>query len=568
MARQANAVHLGAETAWLPTVAADAGPDGYGAGTVAPTIDSTVFRSGRSSYLCNPGSTGTSWLEAAITPGSGVTVWGRIYFRVDMLPSNATVTIARWGTVNLFSVRLTSGGALRLYNESAGTQIGSDSVLVVAPDRWYRIEFSGVVATGASEASELRVADDTEDDQPGTTVASATGLNITNTQPTVVRFGAVTAPGNAMKMWLDDGCVNDSTGTKQNSWPGGGMQGFATPWRATTLTNWVSCKGTAPPMADVQAALGARPPAGHADITNDTVVHQLRTSANSYLTLQMDGYAKEGFPGNLRSDKAPAGAGQSFGLATIVEKIALKVWLAGGALVAVEAFMRKTGSPTDGARFVACPDDGSGFPDEANPLTMSSEVLAADMSSATGVPYGEWEMFTFDPAALPDVSDGVWLVSERTGALDDTNYYRWISTTGDPPANRVRKTKTGAGWGIDQISDLAVRIYTSGGQGEMATVQYVVVHGEASATNTKTLNFEGTKSPIVANVQVSAGLDAGAVGTFPAQWRFFKSAVVYEPVMSSADISPEFRIGKVSGTDVVDICLVGTYFEWSPTAPG
>jgi hypothetical protein len=70
------------------------------------------------------------------------------------------------------------------------------------------------------------------DDQPQSPVESISGTALTISDTHAARFqaGWVTAPGATSTMLLDDIAVNDSTGTAQNGFAGGG-QVFMLPLR-------------------------------------------------------------------------------------------------------------------------------------------------------------------------------------------------------------------------------------------------------------------------------------------------------------------------------------------------
>jgi hypothetical protein len=181
------------------------------AGGSAATIQTSVKRSGVYAYQCNSGAGNqTSYVSTPWT-SSGSTFF-RAYFRVSALPSS-TVSLLRPIT-NRISARLTSGGKIQLWNDNAGTQIGSDSSATIAIDTWYRLElWNGEGGSGAVDDGALRL--------DGTTVASFTDLSLGDTS-SLWTVGWLDAPGANTSLYLDDLAINNSTGSDQTSWPGEG----------------------------------------------------------------------------------------------------------------------------------------------------------------------------------------------------------------------------------------------------------------------------------------------------------------------------------------------------------
>jgi hypothetical protein len=169
-------------------------PDGYSGGTVATTTDLTNYRSGGASWLCAGDATNTSFRSFPFTSGgTGVDEFGRVYlFNLTGLPTTAA-KVARFVTSaggDLVSVRLTSAGKFQLWNDVAGTQIGSDSTLVVDIANTYRVQLRVRIGTGAVDQAEMRVKVD--DYQAVDEAISGSSLTISDTLP--ARFGAGGSP--------------------------------------------------------------------------------------------------------------------------------------------------------------------------------------------------------------------------------------------------------------------------------------------------------------------------------------------------------------------------------------
>src|SRR5262245_17483984 len=197
-------------------VATGTGLDGVSrVGSAGMSVDTATVRSGAAALKLDSGA-GNIATNAGFnaTIALPATLYGRAYLRFTSLPGS-TVPVARFvGTGNAASARLSSGGKLQLFNDVAGTQIGSDSAATLTTGVWYRIELSLLSASGTADAVELRL--------DGTTVASGSGLALNDATTVGFAAGWVAAPGANLVSHLDDYALNDSTGASQNSWPGDG----------------------------------------------------------------------------------------------------------------------------------------------------------------------------------------------------------------------------------------------------------------------------------------------------------------------------------------------------------
>lgn len=258
----------------------------------APTVQSTVVRSGKHAAQCNAGAGNAAVLAisaAAITGVASTTYYIRQCYCFANLPGSAVRILATdtSGAANAVDVKLTAAGKLQLWNRAAGTQIGSDSAATIAANSatWYRVELS-VTVSGAGttfSACELRLDD--------ATVASTSGIAIAsnNIQP---NMGWLDSPGANSIVYLDDYSLNDSTGAAQNSWCGNGKLVLLSPVsdnaKGTGWTNDAASSTSLFPSVDNE------PPAGVADTTTGTGLQQIRnatSNANSNYDTNLGAYS-------------------------------------------------------------------------------------------------------------------------------------------------------------------------------------------------------------------------------------------------------------------------------------
>lgn len=175
----------------------------------APAIETTTKRSGNAAYRINNAS-GAEGFRQQHTSSQGL-FYFRFYLYIVALPTNTRVIGGSRQTGSLKAViRLTSGGALQLYNFEDSAQIGSNSS-ALSTGQWYRIEMSYDSTTLSATACEAKI--------DGVTFASG-NADFTATPNSL---GCFTDFGDATLDYIVDDCaINDSTGSFQNSWPGEG----------------------------------------------------------------------------------------------------------------------------------------------------------------------------------------------------------------------------------------------------------------------------------------------------------------------------------------------------------
>lgn len=257
------------------------------AGTV--TRETAVKRSGNAAWKFNPGAGNT--LAYVSHSWGNLGLFGyyvRAYFRFDTIPSATTrLLLMRTSTgVALVNARVTSAGKLQLYNEVGAAQIGSDSAATLTTGIWYRIEMFCRTETGATDSCELRL--------DGVTVASATGLTLSDLQVYQALIGLVNSPGANRVAYVDDMAVNNDQGTQNNTWPGEGKVVYLSPVSDNARdANWTAGAGA---TTDLWDAVNALPPAGvaAASATNTSQIKNVASDAVGNYDANVQSYAAAG----------------------------------------------------------------------------------------------------------------------------------------------------------------------------------------------------------------------------------------------------------------------------------
>jgi hypothetical protein len=168
--------------------------------------------------------------------------------RTDTTPIGASRSrILRWeGTdgsvLGGLKVNATSG-KIEVYTGDFATLVGT-STIVIATNTWYLIELHIVIADSGS--IELRVDLNSEVTYSGDTkpaAISAIGY---------IRFSAATSTGYC---YWDDGIINTTTGTRNNSWPGGAKISYLVPTGDGATKDWTPSAGS-----DHYALVDEKPP--------------------------------------------------------------------------------------------------------------------------------------------------------------------------------------------------------------------------------------------------------------------------------------------------------------------
>ena len=242
----------------------------------SPTFITSGQRSGGAALQCASGAGNDPvWVKFGVLGATGITYYWRGYFKFSHLPS-ATTTISVMSDLGgrIISARLTSGGKLQLWNDT-GTpaQIGSDSSATISADgsTWYRVELAGKIDTGATDTAALKL--------DGTTVASATGLSLSESAFSEWMIGWCDAPGASKALALDDIALNDETGANQNDYPGSGKIVLLKPISDNArATLWTGGSGGTTSLFD---AVENTPPIGTATETDLTQIEHAGGAAGT-----------------------------------------------------------------------------------------------------------------------------------------------------------------------------------------------------------------------------------------------------------------------------------------------
>jgi hypothetical protein len=260
------------------------------------TRDTGIFRSGAASYKCDSGA-GVGACFRLLNPATGgsiscansATTYARAYMRFDNAPGSDVRVFGTDSTAaDGISARLTTGGKLQLWNNVTPAQIGSDSAATLAVDgsAWYRLEFF-VTKNASAQITDCELRLD------GTTVASTTGVTITNSSNSV-QAGWFTTPGASKICYVDDVSVNNSSGAVNNSWPGNGKVVLLLPISDNAIgTGWTTSGGAG---SNLFACVDNTPPTGIADTTANEG-HQVRnatSNANSNYDANLTSYTTAG----------------------------------------------------------------------------------------------------------------------------------------------------------------------------------------------------------------------------------------------------------------------------------
>jgi hypothetical protein len=204
-----------------------------GTGTVNGTLDTVLFRTGGASWqFVTAASTFTALAEldiAARGANTSVTYFIRAYVNITTKPTT-TSSILSPANTNSASIRLTSAGVVQLWNDSAGTQVGSNGP-TLSTGIWYGVEL-GITFNASSQMSAI------EGRVDQVTFASTSGLTAAGPTVVAIWLGFSSSTGTAATINVDDVAVNDSTGSNQTSWPGSGKILLLLPTSDNSAGSW------------------------------------------------------------------------------------------------------------------------------------------------------------------------------------------------------------------------------------------------------------------------------------------------------------------------------------------
>jgi hypothetical protein len=270
--------------------------DGGSTGLEAPTtggaeIDTEHIRyKGVASYKMLSGYYWEKYLATSVGIAQNKTVYVRMYARMSELPKVTSPFGCALASGPFIGPWLNTAGELKLGRTKEGTRgseflnMGSGSKTLEA-GKWYRIEVAYEFGSTANhvESMALRVNGETI----ATTSESCTGNE-------TLYFGGLWETGYVN---LDDIAVNNSEGSKQNSWPGPGYVLAVMPASDGSRTGFTTgAAGT----TNLYKAVGNRPPIGKASGSTTAESQIERESANTTdnYTANLQTYAEAGLGAN------------------------------------------------------------------------------------------------------------------------------------------------------------------------------------------------------------------------------------------------------------------------------
>lgn len=177
--------------------------------TNAPAVETTTKRSGNAAWRISNAAAAEGFRQI-YTSAQG-SFFYRFYLYIVALPSGTRqIGGTRTGAVSKLAIRMTTGGALQLFNIEDSAQVGSNSS-ALSLATWYRIEMSVDTTTLNATTCAARI--------DGTDFASGT-VDLAN-NPTI--FGCFTDAADATLDYIvDDLAINDTAGSFENTWCGEG----------------------------------------------------------------------------------------------------------------------------------------------------------------------------------------------------------------------------------------------------------------------------------------------------------------------------------------------------------
>jgi hypothetical protein len=231
------------------------------------SYDATVARTGARSFkIASAAAASSSAVSALYTYGllATGTLYGRIAFRFDALPS-AAVVIASWtnGASPVVRADLNADGSISFRTGASGL-IGTSAAL--STGTWNVVEFSlqgfGVSGSGAGQGfwADGRL----NGSALGVSTNVSASPNLSNVQ---FRFGFVSSVtlSNTINLNFDDWVINDATGAADNTWvgPDEGCVLLLPASDGTIGANWKLGDNTSP-SSNAFASLDNVPPTGKA----------------------------------------------------------------------------------------------------------------------------------------------------------------------------------------------------------------------------------------------------------------------------------------------------------------
>lgn len=267
---------------------------------------------------------------------------------------------------------------------------------------------------------------------------------------------------------------------------------------------------------------------------------------------------------------APATA-NGFGTTTKPKLAQAFIWKAGGDLAQVMVSLRKQGSPTDDLT-VSIQADSSGDP-SGTPL-VSTTLAGTSLTTS----FAE-RLFTLSTSLTVGVT--YWVVLERSGASNDTNFYQAqtgvfsLATSTVPENTPSGKSYNGSVWSAG-TNYMYMGVRNSTTDPTIHAVQAICNDAQAVTTGSpKAGAVVITANPSGQTEQsfdyglpngTAGSTSAAAMGTFPAGWGTHVGPVTESPSVTLTS-GPTVRVGKRTATTrEVDVDFLGCYVVWEPPA--
>ena len=228
-----------------------------GATTGSPTITTSTVRSGAAA-LSVPAS--SWWRIDGFAPTLGRSYFLRTYVRFSSVAPSATLPLVSFygSGVNAWSVSMTTGGSLGIFQADFGAQVGSGTTL--SANTWYRVEVEWNIPAASTGTLGLYV--------DGTQIARSTTADVNNsTTSTQCYIGNDAATG--VTVFFDDIALNDDQGANQNTLPGAGNVVMLKPTSDNAVgTGWEAPQTAGSDVTAIFTSLDNTPPTGvaHSDV--------------------------------------------------------------------------------------------------------------------------------------------------------------------------------------------------------------------------------------------------------------------------------------------------------------
>lgn len=535
-------------------------PDGalLGVSNATATRDTSIKRSGRASLK----------IITTSAAGLGYNAWHsvssfdffcRAYFRVSRPSAECCIMRIRASGNNISEVRLNTDGTIELWVAVSGVGLqlqGSASVVALDDNTsWYRVElYTLQSASAGQDLAELRL--------DGVTVATWQGTLTETIGPNEFHTGWVTTPGATSKtIYVDDVALNYDSGSDQSSWPGPGNVVMLLPESDSQVGSWTAGAGGTSSLFD---AVNNTPPIGTATETNLTQIESADSSGNNatdeYRPNLTNWYAADRF---YASDPVETGTADAFGFdsGTMGVGQAFVVPPSCYSIAGVLARLTKIGSPANMTLELRA--DAASLPGALLATATFTAAQVIDSSITT--------VYKFASPVRVVPGETLWFTFIKTGSASGTDYYSICRANSDTPDLTLARINSSAVWSGSSGTSWWMNVaHGPDATSAIKTMQAWINHGEDVSTNTKTGSWGANSNIPQLAMTWTYGDDVGALGTWPATWRWQTSTVEYTATAIGGDITditgiPMPRIRKTdAGTRVASVDFMGVYMEYQP----